>query len=270
VCEPCSGTALDCNTGTTSIVACDDGNANTINDEQTILDCDGSICIPCMGTLVDCSNGSTSEVSCDDDDPCTTNDVQTILDVDGSICIPCAGIPIDETQITANDDEYEVIYNQSITGNVLDNDELLDFEQLIIQVVEMPMYGVLTIGDDGAFEYTSNNPNSSSDQFMYEFCAEDCPEICGTALVNIVIQFDDLLIPDAFSPNEDGGLLQKEQRKLIVVNRWGSVVYEAESYENDWNGKTNSGQELPEGTYYYYLSMGVNEGTREGSITIIK
>ncbi|MEO1713792.1 MAG: gliding motility-associated C-terminal domain-containing protein, partial [Bacteroidota bacterium] len=65
----------------------------TINDEQTILDCDGSICIPCQGTPIDCSNGPTSIVGCDDGDPNTVNDEQTILDCDGSICIPCQGIP---------------------------------------------------------------------------------------------------------------------------------------------------------------------------------
>jgi hypothetical protein len=74
---------------------CDDGNPFTINDMETILDCDGSICVPCMGTPVDCSNGTTSIFSCDDGDPCTINDEQTVLDSDGTICIPCAGTPVD-------------------------------------------------------------------------------------------------------------------------------------------------------------------------------
>ncbi|MEM6963422.1 MAG: gliding motility-associated C-terminal domain-containing protein, partial [Bacteroidota bacterium] len=81
--------------GTTSVVSCDDGDPNTINDEQTILDCDGSICVPCLGTPVDCATGSTSVVPCDDNDPCTINDEQTILDANGTICVPCAGTPTD-------------------------------------------------------------------------------------------------------------------------------------------------------------------------------
>jgi gliding motility-associated-like protein len=73
--------------------ACDDGDPNTVNDMETILDCDGSICVPCMGTPVDCSNGSTTVQPCDDGDPCTVNDEETILDSDGTVCVPCAGTP---------------------------------------------------------------------------------------------------------------------------------------------------------------------------------
>ena len=49
-CECQPGTPIDCTNGTTSIVACDDGNADTFNDQQTVLDCDGTICAPCLGT----------------------------------------------------------------------------------------------------------------------------------------------------------------------------------------------------------------------------
>ena len=51
VCQPCNGTLIDCDTGSISVVPCDDGDPNTIDDVQTILDCDGSICIPCAGTF---------------------------------------------------------------------------------------------------------------------------------------------------------------------------------------------------------------------------
>ena len=83
-------------------MTCDDGDAGTINDMQTVLDCDGSICVPCMGTPVDCSSGTTSVVSCDDGDDCTENDEQTILDATGDICVPCAGTPIDCTNGTTS------------------------------------------------------------------------------------------------------------------------------------------------------------------------
>ncbi|MEZ4987817.1 MAG: hypothetical protein R2795_22780 [Saprospiraceae bacterium] len=82
------GTPLDCNTGTTSVLPCDDGNPATINDMQTVLDCDGSVCVPCMGTLVDCNTGTTSVLPCDDGNACTVNDMQTVLDADGTIAFP--------------------------------------------------------------------------------------------------------------------------------------------------------------------------------------
>jgi len=44
------GTCIDCDTpGETITQACNDGNANTENDMETILTCNGSICVPCQG-----------------------------------------------------------------------------------------------------------------------------------------------------------------------------------------------------------------------------
>ena len=42
--------------------------------------------------------------------------------------------------------------------------------------------------------------------------------------------------------------------ELMVLNRWGSVVYEDESFAGTWGGTDNGGNELADGTYYYILS----------------
>jgi len=54
-CVPCMGTPVDCDSGTTSVQPCDDNNSCTIDDEETILDSDGTVCVPCAGTPVDCN-----------------------------------------------------------------------------------------------------------------------------------------------------------------------------------------------------------------------
>ena len=41
------------------------------------------------------------------------------------------------------------------------------------------------------------------------------------------------------------------QNKLIVLNRWGEVVYQTEAYNNTWEGKDQNGSYLETGTYYY-------------------
>jgi gliding motility-associated-like protein len=61
-----------------------------------------------------------------------------------------------------------------------------------------------------------------------------------------------------FSPNGDNinetftilGIEQHPVNQLLIFNRWGNLVYEAKSYQNDWNG-THNGEALPDGTYYY-------------------
>lgn len=79
----------------------------------------------------------------------------------------------------------------------------------------------------------------------------------------------DLFIPDAFSPNSDNindqfvidGLHLYPENKFSVFNRWGDLVFEAQPYNNDWNGKSTiwgavGGGYLPIGTYYYMLDLG--------------
>ena len=46
---------ISSNGTTTSVVSCDDGDPCTVNDEQTILDSDGTICIPCQGVVANIS-----------------------------------------------------------------------------------------------------------------------------------------------------------------------------------------------------------------------
>lgn len=57
--------------------------------------------------------------------------------------------------------------------------------------------------------------------------------------------------------------------ELEVFNRWGSAVFSARSYRNDWYGTDNDGNPLPDGTYYYVVKCGeFVEST--GPISIIR
>lgn len=68
----------------------------------------------------------------------------------------------------------------------------------------------------------------------------------------------ELFIPNMFTPNGDGlndrfvirGIQQYNQRELIILNRWGTQVYNNKNYNNDWDGSN-----LIEGTYYYILRV---------------
>ena len=63
-------------------------------------------------------------------------------------------------------------------------------------------------------------------------------------------------IPNLFTPNGDGanetfyitGLPYRS--KLLVVNRWGSVVYRSDNYDNSWDGAREE-----DGIYYYELEL---------------
>lgn len=76
-----------------------------------------------------------------------------------------------------------------------------------------------------------------------------------------------VFIPEGFSPNGDGindlfviRGFGNVTISLEVYNRWGHLVYKSDNYQNDWNGKANTGinvgsenDGLPDGTYYYVI-----------------
>jgi gliding motility-associated-like protein len=72
-----------------------------------------------------------------------------------------------------------------------------------------------------------------------------------------------IIVPQFISPNADNlneiwiiqNLELYPDNKVTVYNRWGNVVYEAEPYNNDWNGhyKGTKAEALPSATYFYVI-----------------
>jgi gliding motility-associated-like protein len=67
-------------------------------------------------------------------------------------------------------------------------------------------------------------------------------------------------IQKGISPNGDGlndffDLTDFDVRKLSIYNRYGRKVYDRGNYSNEWFGQSNSGDELPDGTYYFVIEF---------------
>lgn len=70
-------------------------------------------------------------------------------------------------------------------------------------------------------------------------------------------------IPEGFTPNNDGkndkfviGAIENyPNNKFTVYNRWGNVVFNKDGYKNEWDGASNNGESLPEGTYFVTLEI---------------
>jgi gliding motility-associated-like protein len=88
-----------------------------------------------------------------------------------------------------------------------------------------------------------------------------------TVKVKVITTLDKLLkLPNAISPNGDGSndgwwidaIDLFPDNKVMIFNRWGDKVWEAEKYDNKnviWNGLNKNDKPLPDGTYYYIIEI---------------
>ncbi|ARN78998.1 hypothetical protein BST97_13925 [Nonlabens spongiae] len=93
---------------------------------------------------------------------------------------------------------------------------------------------------------------------------------------------DCIVVPEGFTPNGDGRNDTFEIRcinlypesELVIVNRYGSTVYKATNYQNDWDGTPTQGllhdsdKALPTGTYYWKLDLKDGSQARVGWLYI--
>ena len=96
---------------------------------------------------------------------------------------------------------------------------------------------------------------TTADIYKVVISSNGCP---GEATENVVSFYCD--IPKGISPNGDTkndffDLGNFSVNKLEIFNRYGIKVYTKSEYKNEWDGKSDNGQELPDGTYYYVVEF---------------
>ena len=91
-----------------------------------------------------------------------------------------------------------------------------------------------------------------------------------------------LRVPNVFTPNGDnlndcltvkGVSRDCDKYHIWIRNRWGDLYFESTNPLDCWNGKNNSGDEAPEGVYFYILRIKKQIGTsidESGTITLIR
>jgi len=116
-----------------------------------------------------------------------------------------------------------------------------------------------------------NNPDASYGGKQYRLTVQNLMFVCQPELISdsLTLGSTAIIIPNGFSPDGDGindtweiqGLNGTTTYRLSVFNRWETKVYETTQYANDWDGTSNvsafisSGNNLPEGTYFYILEL---------------
>lgn len=90
---------------------------------------------------------------------------------------------------------------------------------------------------------------------------------CVAPEVTVTLTVPELTIPQGVTPNGDNindyfniEGLEFTRNELVIINTAGAVVYRADDYRSDdelaaWKGLDLNGNEAPEGTYYYLLTI---------------
>src|SRR5690606_13084972 len=88
-----------------------------------------------------------------------------------------------------------------------------------------------------------------------------CDSIVTVNLQVNQLAIDTIQVPNVFTPNNDqfNDLFKLNIEHYIsidikIFNRWGMLIYESTTNDG-WNGRTTSGSEVPEGTYFYLISI---------------
>jgi gliding motility-associated-like protein len=101
---------------------------------------------------------------------------------------------------------------------------------------------------------------------------------CGTATDTVLVKvYNDLYIPNTFTPNADGkndtwkiaALAAYPTAKTVIYNRYGQIVFEAQSAYQYWDGKF-LGAAVPSGAYTYVINLKNNEAVIKGVVLVVR
>ena len=92
-----------------------------------------------------------------------------------------------------------------------------------------------------------------------------------TLCIEVQVAPQEIIIPNIFTPNGDQvndlyfvqGI--NDRFKISILNRWGEIIFHANPYQNNWDGRTNSGIMLSEGTYFFVLTNEIENINHKGS-----
>ncbi len=102
---------------------------------------------------------------------------------------------------------------------------------------------------------------------------------CTDTAYDTLIVKEGLDVPNVITPNGDGyndylnirnsGMLKYS---LQVYNRWGVIIFESDNPRIVWDGKTTTGTDAVEGTYYYVISAqsGTKRYDKTGVVTLLR
>ncbi|KAB2859452.1 MAG: T9SS type B sorting domain-containing protein [Flavobacteriales bacterium] len=158
----------------------------------------------------------------------------------------------------------------------------------------MPLDVVFTNGSTTGVTYTWNFGDGSATSNLFEpnhtytslgnyLATLTVTDGICSASTSIVIEVkgeSSILIPNVFTPNADGSNdiftvegVNLESVEAEIFNRWGLKMYSWNQIGGGWDGRTTTGTEVPDGTYFYVIKAKGIDGTeyfKKGAFSLIR
>lgn len=187
---------------------------------------------------------------------------------------------------------YKVIIRDNLNCETENNTVLLQPDQIsvVANVIDVSCKdekdGEIMVNATGGnspyIYYWDNGENSSHIKDLepgtYNLHVEDYYNcVADTSLEVGINGINCIAIPNTFTPNGDG---KNDFWKLSdielypncyvqVFTKWGKIVFTSNGYKEPWDGKYK-GSDMPVGTYYYIIDLGIGEKELTGSVTIVR
>jgi gliding motility-associated-like protein len=159
-------------------------------------------------------------------------------------------------------------------------------------------FSVATALPINQINWNFGDPNSGGSNISSSLNPSHLFSETGTYQINAIVQFDcytktvtqnitvvdcsDTIIPilpfefpNVITPNGDGknDLFEinnlAENTEVIILNRWGNVVFSSSNYQNNWDGKDTSGKDLADGVYTYTFTTEIGK-TGHGFVHLVR
>lgn len=101
---------------------------------------------------------------------------------------------------------------------------------------------------------------------------------CGVDEDDVFVKvYNDIYVPNAFSPNNDGlndtwridGLVAVPNARVVVFNRYGNIVFETTGNTQQWNGIYKN-EALAAGAYVYMIDLKNGRNILKGWVVIVR
>ncbi len=178
------------------------------------------------------------------------------------------GLPIQKGNVTLN-----------LLDFVSDPDNNLDVSS--IKILEQPVSGAVAIIDQHQLKINySGIVFTGNDHLKIEAC--DLLNACTESSITLAVEFKGgLIVHNAIAPASTGdnkfmrisNLPDEVRNKVKIYNRWGDQVFSIEGYDNGTPGRrfegfSQSGKQLPSGTYFYKIEFADDSKSVTGYLSL--